>query len=260
MKLKYKKIILLTALSTMGIGLLTLSLSQSKPKAEEQINTSGRIVADAQVSDDDVFTMSAMEALSDDIETTQVTPIPTLSPTPIPTPTPIPVYPLEEMDGMNTFVEEFYTAKAANDIDKLKSIYIDPTKVETREQLQNMVQYIEEYKNIKTYAKKSIEEGAYIVYAYHEIKFSSINTLAPGLSKFYVVTDEDGNYKIASNLNPEIEEYFNARNEDQDVMELIQNTNAKGEEAKSKDEDLMIFWNGLDELAKSDDNQSNQGN
>ena len=42
-------------------------------------------------------------------------------------------------------------------------------------------QYIEEYKNIDTYSKK-VRRGSYIVYAYHEIKFSSINTLAPGLS------------------------------------------------------------------------------
>ena len=32
MKLRYKKIILLTSLSTMGIGLLTLSISQGIPK------------------------------------------------------------------------------------------------------------------------------------------------------------------------------------------------------------------------------------
>lgn len=253
MKLKYKKIILLTSLSTMGIGLLTLSISQSKPKAEEQINTSSGIVAEAQVSDDggDVLTMSAKDASSDDTEAAEVTPIPTLSPTPIPTPTPFPVYPLEEMEGMDAFIEVFFNAKASSDVDKLKSIYLNQNKVETREQLQKMVQYIEDYRNIKTYSKKSFEEGAYIVYAYHEIKFSSINTLAPGLSKFYVITDENGNFKIVSDMTPDVEEYFNERNEDQDVLELIQTTNAKGEEAKARDEDLLIFWNGLDELARS---------
>lgn len=258
MKLKYKKIILLTSLSTMGIGLLTLSISKANPNAEEQSNPN-KIVAEAQESDDgDIYTMSAMNKTSEDADAAVASPIPTSIPTPIPTPTPIPIYPLEVMEGMNTFIEEFYIAKAANDVDKLKTIYIDPSKVETREQLQNMVQYIEEYKNIKTYSKKGIEEGSFIVYAYHEIKFSSINTLAPGLSKFYVVTDEDGNYKIASDMSPMIEEYFNARNEDQDVLDLILSTNAKGEEAKAKDEDLMIFWNGLDELANSDEGQSDQ--
>lgn len=258
MKLKYKKIILLTTLSTMGIGLLTLSISRDKPKAEEQISTTSGIVADAQVNDDgnEVLAMSAMDEPLENTDTEEaadVTPIPTLSPTPIPTPTPIPVYPLEEMEGMDAFIEVFFNAKATSDVEKLKSIYLNPNKVETREQLQKLVQYIEDYKNVKTYSKKSFEEGAYIVYAYHEIKFSSINTLAPGLSKFYVITDEEGNFKIVSDKTPEVEEYFNARNEDEDVIELINNTNAKSEEAKAKDEDLMIFWNGLDELARSNE-------
>ena len=259
MKLKYKKIILLTALSTMGIGLLTLSISQGNPKADQHINNTNGIVADAQVSEDDndVATMSAMKSSPEDTEAEEVTPVPTLSPTPIPTPTPIPVYPLEEMEGMDAFIEVFFIAKASSDVDKLKSVFLDPSKVETREQLQKMVQYIEDYKNVKTYSKKSIEEGAYIVYAYHEIKFSSINTLAPGLSKFYVITNDDGNFKIVSEMTPEVEEYFNARNDDEDVMELIRTTNAKGEEAKAKDEDLLIFWNGLDELAKNNEEQAN---
>lgn len=253
MKLKYKKIILLTSLSTMGIGLLTLSISQGKPKAEELVNATSSIVAEAQVSyeDDDISTMLAKDITLEDIEAAEVTPSPTLPPTPIPTPTPIPVYPLEEMEGIDAFIEVFFIAKASSDIEMLKSVYFDPGKVESREQLQKMVQYIEDYRNIKTYSKKSFEEGAYIVYAYHEIKFSSINTLAPGLSKFYVITDDNGDFKIVSDMTPEVEEYFNARNEDADVLELIQRTNTKGEEAKAKDEDLMIFWNGLDELARS---------
>ena len=45
----------------------------------------------------------------------------------------------------------------------------------------------------------------------HIMKLSSqVSTLSPGLSKFYVVTDDEGNYKIASDINPEIEEYFHA--------------------------------------------------
>lgn len=262
MKLKYKKIILLTSLCTMGIGLLTLSITQDKHRADEQIPTTSGIVADAQVSDDDndndVMAMSAKEDAPEATEDIEATPAPTLSPTPIPTPTPIPVYPLEEMEGMDAFIEVFFNAKVTSDVEKLKSIYKDPGKVETREQLQKLVQYIEDYKNVKTYSKKSFEEGAYIVYAYHEIKFSSINTLAPGLSKFYVITDEDGNFKIVSDKTPEVEEYFNARNEDEDVIELINRTNAKGEEAKAKDEDLMIFWSGLDELANRNEEQFDQ--
>lgn len=257
MKLKYKKIILLTSLSTMGIGLLTLSISQNPQKAEGQINSNISLEStepESDGSEGDMYTMSAM--LSD--ETVEITPSPI--PTPSPTPTPIPVYPFEKVEGLDDFIEEYYIAKTACDVEKLKTLYVNPSRVESKEQLQSMVQYIEEYKNIEIYAKKSIEDGAYIVYAYHEIKFSSINTLAPGLSKFYVVTDADGNFKIASDLDPTIQEYFNARNEDEDVKELIEMTNTKSKEAKEKDEDLMKFWNALDELANSSENQTNQDN
>lgn len=268
MKLKYKKIILLTSLSTMGIGLLTLSISHNSPKAEGQNNASqlesSNFESDADNNDADdyaagdagVRAMSIMETDQDNALTSAHSP----TPTPDPTPTPVPVYPLEEVEGMDAFIEEFYVAKTACDVEKLKSLYMDPSKVESREQLQSMVQYIEEYRNIKTYAKKSIEEGAYIVYAYHEIKFSSINTLAPGLSKFYVKTDANGNFKIASDMTPDIEEYFNARNDDEDVQELIEMTNKKSEDAKAKDEDLMLFWNALDKLAKNNDNVANGEN
>ena len=46
-------------------------------------------------------------------------------------------------------------------------------------------------------------------------------------------------------MTPEVEEYFNARNEDEDVI-VNSRYQFKGEEAKAKDEDLMVFWNGLD--------------
>src|SRR5690554_4123040 len=101
MKLKYKKIILLTSLCTMGIGLLTLSISQDKPKAEEHIGATSSIVSDETESNDgDSIVMSAMEASSENTED-EAMPLVTLTPTPIPTPTPTPVYPLEEIESMD---------------------------------------------------------------------------------------------------------------------------------------------------------------
>lgn len=268
MKLKYKKIVLLTSLCTMGIGLLTFSITQEQPRAEDKAGTTDSRMADVPDNDSNendtngseaAVAMAAIDNGLEDMASAESIATTTAAPTvtPTPTPTPIPVYPLEENEGVDAFFEEYYAAKAACDVDKLKSIYLDPTKVETREELENMVQYIEEYRNINTYIKKSIEDKAFIVYAYHEIKFSSINTLAPGLSKFYLVTDDEGNYKIASDIKPEFLDYFNARNIDMDVLELIETTNLRSEEAKSKDEDLMTFWNGLDDLANKAENSSN---
>lgn len=60
-------------------------------------------------------------------------------------------------------------------------------------------------------------------------------------------------------MDPELQKYYDERNLDEDVQELIAYTNKKGEEAKNKDEDLMLFWKSLDQIA-SDDENTDQSN
>jgi len=251
MKLKYKKIIMLTTMSTMGIGLLTLSVSQDRPKAE---SLGAETAIEASLLSDN--TASDINSLSKEaaIETTEA---PTVSPIPttIPTPTPWPVYEIEKSGTypkIDTLFDEYYAAKSIQGIDKLKDILSDPAKVETEEQLQSKTEYIDDYRNIKTYTKKGVEEGTFIVYVYHEIKFTSVNTPAPGLAKFYVITGEDQKLKIYSgDMNDELKTYFDSRNEDEDVIALIEMTNKKSENAKEKDEDLLNFWKNIDEMASN---------
>ncbi len=255
MKLKYKKIILLTTMSTMGIGLLTLSISQDKPKAQESLNPETRKEATELAGGSEASTLYSVNSEAIAADATEPTLSPTLevTPTPIPTPTPFPVFELEENNKMDALFEDYYAAKASSDISKLKSMYSDPSKAESKEVLESKVKYIEEYRNIKSYAKKGYLEGTYIVYVYSDIKFASINTLAPSLAKLYVVTDDQGNLKVFSgDMDPELKAYFDERNNDEDVQKLIVETDDKGAKAKKSDEDLMIFWSGLDKLAKSD--------
>jgi hypothetical protein len=147
-------------------------------------------------------------------------------------------------------MEEYYTAKNSCDIDKIKSLLTDPSQVPSADQLQKKTEYIDDYRNIETYLKKSIEDDAYIAYVYQEIKFNGVNTMAPGMSKFYLVQGNDGKYKIYSGkMDEELKEYFDERNNDEDVKELLDMTNEKGEEAKEKDEDLKSFWDSIDKLA-----------
>ncbi len=252
MKLKYKKMILLTTMSTMGIGMLTLSLSHDQPKAQESSKIEE--VSTLRSMEDATQTPEKQDVSTQDIvEPTQpLIPTATPTPSPIPTPTPIPVYGFEELEKMDDLLKEYYNAKAARDIGKIRSLCSDPTQASSLEDLEKIVKYIEEYKNIKSYAKKSYEPGAYIVYVYYDIKFARINTLAPSLSKLYVITNDEGYFRIYSEtMSPELRDYYNARNGDEDVIALIKMTDEKADKAKAQDEDLMIFWTGLDELTQS---------
>jgi hypothetical protein len=257
MKLKYKKIILLTTMSTMGIGILTLSVSQDRPKAEEK---TAETMLSAEVLQDESNANNKLLAAADEaIATTSAA----VTPTAVPSPTPIPVYSIEETGTypeIDALFSSYYTAKNNRDIDTLKSILSDPSKVESEEQLQTKTEYIEDYRKIKTYTKKSMKDGEYIVYVYHEIKFTSINTPAPGLAKFYVITGEDNKLKIYSgDLDAETKAYYDERNNDEDVIALIGMTDEKSAKAVEKDEDLKNFWESIDAMTSSSDEQNSEG-
>lgn len=254
MKLKYKKIILLTTMSTMGIGLLTISLSHDKTAAEDNsgakatMKTESFDLADAPESDESVQVLGVADAANAVIAT----------PTVEPTPTPLPVYPIEDegYPNIEQLVKDYYTAKNNRDLEALKALSSDPSAVETQEELQQKTEYIENYLDVKAYVQKSFKEGTYIVYAYHEIKFTGISTTAPGLSKFLVITDENNELKFFSGtMDEETQTYYQERSNDEDVVALMNLTNDKSQEAMDKDEDLKNFWKSVEEMANSKQSQ-----
>lgn len=247
MKIKDKKILFLILMINMVIGIAILvynpmSSVLRKPGDKET-------AAAANLEKKTLFAKQEKKD-SDTVTLMSVSPTPTPSPTPIPTPTPLPVYPLEEKgypSEIDTLVETYYEAKSSCDIDTLKSISSEPSNVISKKQLLQLVEGIDEYDNIKCYVKKAYEEGAYIVFVYYDIKFIGLNTLAPSLSKLYIITDRTGTLKIYDGeISEELKEYLNARSEDEDVLVLRDHTNQLAEKAKEKDKDLKAFWEILD--------------
>ncbi len=241
MKLKYKKSILLVFLGTMGIGILTMALA---PRNDEKAETSEKLIDESNYNED----TQQVDLMVTVVPT--ISPKPTMVPIPtdVPTPTPLPIYPLEEegYPEIESIVKDYYEAKIYCDIEVLKKLFSNPSDVPSTDQLQKEIMYIEEYQSIACYVKKSYEDGTYIVYVYNEIKFVNIDTAAPAVDRFYLITDSKGDIKIFSgDLDEETTIYYNARLFDADVQELLQETNAKGTVAREKDELLRNFWEGL---------------
>jgi hypothetical protein len=256
MKLKYKKIILLTTMSTMGIGLLTLSISQDNTKAEESLSSEisqESVLPDSEASDANTLAAADITAIPTAAPT--LTPIPTLTPTTAP----LPVYNFDDSahPKIEALMKDYYVAKNSCDVEKIKTLLSNPDKVKSLEQLQKETEFIEDYRNIKCYVKKGYEEGSYIVYVYKEVKLTGVVTMAPGLDSFYLVTDSDGNVKIYSDeMDPQLKQYYDERLEDKDVKGLIEDTDSKAKKAKAKDEALQTFWNYLDNVAEKNQQDS----
>lgn len=227
-------------MSIMGIGFLTLSATNDQSQAKESLSKSN--VQEA--------TLKAEESAI-----TSVSPTVTVAPTP----TPLPVFDIDEdsYPDIKKLFKKFYKAKNDRDVKTIKAMLSDPTKVDSKDELKKKTEYIEEYAKIKTYTKKGFEDGTYIVYVYHEIKFTGIKTPAPGLSKFYLITGEDGKLKIFSGeMEGTIKDYYNARNEDADVVALIEMTNKASNKAMKDDKDLKSFWKNIDKLASKTESKA----
>lgn len=251
MNVKYKKIILLIILSTMGIGVLTFSVTPKNTGKKDSIlptNTNHVITTTP--------TPTSAPGLTEE-PTMSPAPMATQVPTSAPTPTPLPVYQLKDSgypDKIKTLMKDYYDAKLSCDVDMLKTIMSDPSDVPTKEDLKANVEYVDEFQALKCYAKKSYEEDSYIVIVYYEIKFMNIKTPAPAVKRFYVIPDNEGGYKIFSGvLDEKTQEYYDARLQDADIQTLIQDTEGKCEKAKSKDEFLKTFWEKLQALQKAPD-------
>jgi hypothetical protein len=253
MRLKYKKIILLTTMSMMGIGLLTISLDQHSTMAKQgecDASVIGSQLAD-NVNDKVGILFNDSKKDTNEVLAT-ATPTPTSTPTPSPIPSPLHKITEKKNAEMVQLFKDYYTAKAARGIKKLKSLLSDPAKVESKAALKDKTEFIVDYDNVRVYAKNGLKEGTYIVYVYTEIKIFNIKTSAPSLAKFLVVTGDDGKLKIFSGeMNEEVSEYYDNRQNDKDVKYLIEVTNTKSKKAKAKDKNLKEFWDNIDALAKS---------
>ncbi|CUH92638.1 hypothetical protein [Herbinix luporum] len=230
-----KRSVFLILLCFIGVGCLTFILGESYPAS----------LADGVMKL--VSKGDKEEATDMNIDTTP-SPDPTATPTISPTPTPLPVYEMEKGGNadIESFFQNYYFAKSDCDHSQLKNMHTDPENAQTLLDLRNETRFLDDIINITCYIIKSYEEGAYIVYAYHEMKYINIETPYPQLDKFYLITDKDNNLKIYnSDMSKILQNYYNERDKDEEVNQLITNTKKKTKKAIEKDENLKAYIEAL---------------
>ena len=152
---------------------------------------------------------------------------------------------------INALIKDYYEARTACDLEKLGNLMNNSSAI-TMEMLQNEAEYIEEYKNIECYTLPGPEENSYVVYVYQEYKIAGIDTLAPGMKRFYIHTDETGRpYIYIGAVDDKIKEQIDKTAENKEVINLITNVEKKLLEAMTKDAALNEFQKNLEKEAKA---------
>lgn len=141
-------------------------------------------------------------------------------------------------EDVNNIVQQYFQYMSAGDMEGLATV-VDEISDDERNRILGSQGLVEGYQNISCYTKKGLEEGAYVVFVYYDLKFQRIETPAPGLSPLYVYTNEEGKLCImkkeaSEELTAYVEEIANG----EDVKALREEVKQKYEEAKAADEDL----------------------
>ncbi len=249
MKLKYKKMIIMISMCTMGIGLVTFSINeQSKENSTPVEKTSEETVA-----------YNAKAVVINEDQDTLLENLPTVTPTPTEVPLENSTLKMVATDvlekdahaDINKLIKKYLKAKLTDKEKNFKELVNDVSLLDLKD-IERKTKYIEEYQNLACYTRKGPEEGSFIVYAYHEVKFTSIETLAPAMNEFYIKTDENGDpYIYLGEIDDTTEQYLTEVRESDEVMDLIYSVDEKLRQAEKDDGALDEFCLKLEESAQN---------
>ena len=151
-----------------------------------------------------------------------------------------------EENAINELVNQYFNAMANNDVETLKNI-LGEVLPEDEESVKKGSEYTESYNNVICYTRAGQTENSYVVFASYEAKFVGINTTAPGLLSFYVLTREDGSLYIQNKLDDETKTYIQGLVvDDEEVANLFEASQKRYEQALADDAALKDFVAGLE--------------
>ena len=128
-------------------------------------------------------------------------------------------YKVSKNTELNELINNYYSAYASGDTDTLATL-ATPISDQEISYIKFYSQYIEAFNDVKIYTKSGLTDGSYLVTTEVNLKYTDIETSAPGLDFFYVETNEDGNLYI-NNIYGSFNQNNNIYEMDTEVSDLI---------------------------------------
>ncbi|SHO53723.1 hypothetical protein [Anaerocolumna xylanovorans] len=257
MKLRYKKIIAMVTVCTMGIGMVTFSITREEQNKSTAVERQAKILnaSDTEESGNasDDATPKAAVASASIFNTDALTPTPASDTANGDNLFSVESNPLQknENEEINALITKYLNAKLSGKIEKFEDI-VDNTELLDIKDINRKTKYIDKYENIDCYTKKGPEDGSYVVYVYYDLKLSSIDTPAPGMNEYYVKTNNDGKlYIYLGKIDEKTEGFLTKLRASSDVEELIFSVNDKFKTALKTDASLSEFYTKLEDSAKN---------
>ena len=162
----------------------------------------------------------------------------------------------DEMPELTALVQSYCQAKTDCDPEALQQLFgvtdlSEDQIAAEREKMELVKASIKAYKNISCYYIEGAEADSYVIFPYFEIQYRKAAKLMPTLTWGYVKKQEDGQYRMVSELSDTEKEYVKAVGERADVKELQDQIKEAATVAVSEDEVLQQVYthNGSSEVS-----------
>ena len=162
----------------------------------------------------------------------------------------------DEMPELTALVQSYCQAKTDCDPEALQQLFgvtdlSEDQIAAEREKMELVKASIKAYKNISCYYIEGAEADSYVIFPYFEIQYRKAAKLMPTLTWGYVKKQEDGQYRMVSELSDIEKEYVKAVGERADVKELQDQVKEAAAVAVSEDEVLQQVYthNGSSEVS-----------
>lgn len=162
----------------------------------------------------------------------------------------------DEMPELTALVQSYCQAKTDCDPEALQLLFgvtdlSEDQIAAEREKMELVKASIKAYKNISCYYIERAEADSYVIFPYFEIQYRKAAKLMPTLTWGYVKKQEDGQYRMVSELSDTEKEYVKAVGERADVKELQDQVKEAAAVAVSEDEVLQQVYthNGSSEVS-----------
>ena len=147
---------------------------------------------------------------------------------------------------VNSLIDSFYTAWGQKNVEQMKEL-TDSFDATDEAKVSN-ASYIENYSNVTVYTKQVLTEDSFVVFVSYDLKFTDVETAAPGLSQLYVMKNDEDRFIIHNDdSNEEINAYMAEVTQDADVQALITEVETRLNEAMDADPELKAFEEQLGE-------------
>ena len=162
----------------------------------------------------------------------------------------------DEMSELTALVQSYCQAKTDCDPEALQQLFgvtdlSEDQIAAEREKMELVKASIKAYKNISCYYMEGAEADSYVIFPYFEIQYRKAAKLMPTLTWGYVKKQEDGQYRMVSELSDIEKEYVKAVGERADVKELQDQVKEAAAVVVSEDEVLQQVYthNGSSEVS-----------